>query len=63
MGRNLSLRSVYLFAHLEFGCSHKEKGFDDQTDGLMGLGGDVESLVSQTAARYGKAFSYCLPVT
>lgn len=30
-------------------------------DGLTGLGGDRESLVSQMAATYGKAFSYCLP--
>ncbi|CAM0944491.1 unnamed protein product [Alopecurus aequalis] len=49
--------------NFQFGCSHSAGGFDDQTDGLMGLGGDVESLVSQTAATYGKAFSYCLPET
>ncbi|XP_047046436.1 aspartyl protease family protein At5g10770-like [Lolium rigidum] len=47
----------------QFGCSHEADGFTDQTDGLMGLGGDVQSLVSQTAATYGKAFSYCLPAT
>jgi hypothetical protein len=29
----------------------------------MGLGGGTQSLVSQTAATYGKAFSYCLPPT
>jgi hypothetical protein len=29
----------------------------------MGLGGDVQSLVSQTAASHGNAFSYCLPAT
>ncbi|OEL38375.1 Aspartyl protease family protein [Dichanthelium oligosanthes] len=47
----------------QFGCSHMESGFDDQTDGLMGLGGGVQSLVSQTAGTFGKAFSYCLPPT
>uniref|UniRef100_A0ACD5Z6K2 Uncharacterized protein n=1 Tax=Avena sativa TaxID=4498 RepID=A0ACD5Z6K2_AVESA len=47
----------------QFGCSQAEAGFGDKTDGLMGLGGDTESLVSQTAATYGKAFTYCLPPT
>ncbi|KAM3225454.1 hypothetical protein ACQJBY_058290 [Aegilops geniculata] len=45
----------------QFGCSRVEEGFGDKTDGLMGLGGDAQSLISQTAATYGKAFSYCLP--
>lgn len=47
----------------QFGCSRVEEGFGDKTDGLMGLGGDAPSLVSQTAATYGKAFSYCLPAS
>ncbi|KAL6633652.1 hypothetical protein ACP70R_026323 [Stipagrostis hirtigluma subsp. patula] len=47
----------------QFGCSHSESGFSDQTDGLMGLGGGAQSLVSQTAGTFGKAFSYCLPPT
>lgn len=47
----------------QFGCSRVEEGFGDKTDGLMGLGGDAQSLVSQTAATYGKAFSYCLPAS
>ncbi|TVU28101.1 hypothetical protein EJB05_19610, partial [Eragrostis curvula] len=45
----------------QFGCSNVESGFNDQTDGLMGLGGGAQSLVSQTAGTFGKAFSYCLP--
>ncbi|KAF7090732.1 hypothetical protein CFC21_093437 [Triticum aestivum] len=45
----------------QFGCSRVEEGFGDKTDGLMGLGGDAQSLISQTAATYGRAFSYCLP--
>ncbi|KAL6909697.1 hypothetical protein ACP4OV_001356 [Aristida adscensionis] len=44
-----------------FGCSRNAAGFVGRLDGLMGLGGDRESLVSQTAATYGRAFSYCLP--
>ncbi|KAK1619775.1 hypothetical protein QYE76_025292 [Lolium multiflorum] len=59
----LALTTSETVANFNFGCSHKEEGFDDKTDGLMGLGGDAESLVSQTAATYGKAFSYCLPET
>jgi len=47
----------------QFGCSRVEEGFTDKTDGLMGLGGDAQSLVSQTATTYGKAFSYCLPAS
>jgi len=48
----------------QFGCSHSESGgFNDQTDGLMGLGGGAQSLASQTAGTFGKAFSYCLPPT
>ncbi|CAM0944490.1 unnamed protein product [Alopecurus aequalis] len=59
----LSLTASETVADFQFGCSHAENGFTDKTDGLMGLGGDTQSLVSQTAAKYGKAFSYCLPPT
>ncbi|CAL5051288.1 unnamed protein product [Urochloa decumbens] len=52
------------FNNFQFGCSNAESGFnDDQTDGLMGLGGGAQSLVSQTAGTFGSAFSYCLPPT
>ncbi|KAM0859459.1 hypothetical protein ACQ4PT_047176 [Festuca glaucescens] len=57
----LALTDAETVSGFQFGCSHEVGGFTDQTDGLMGLGGDVQSLVSQTAATYGKAFSYCLP--
>ncbi|TVU28768.1 hypothetical protein EJB05_20301, partial [Eragrostis curvula] len=49
--------------NFQFGCSHVESGFDDLTDGLMGLGGGPQSLVSQTTGTFGKAFSYCLPAS
>ncbi|EEE54965.1 hypothetical protein OsJ_02555 [Oryza sativa Japonica Group] len=44
----------------QFGCSHAElgAGMDDKTDGLIGLGGDAQSLVSQTAARSKKVPTY-----
>jgi hypothetical protein len=47
----------------QFGCSHKERGFDGLADGLMGLGGGAQSLASQTAGAFGSTFSYCLPPT
>ncbi|CAL5019268.1 unnamed protein product [Urochloa decumbens] len=50
-------------SNFQFGCSNVESGFNDQTDGLMGLGGGAQSLVSQTAGTFGSAFSYCLPPT
>ncbi|TKW41286.1 hypothetical protein SEVIR_1G305000v4 [Setaria viridis] len=49
--------------NFQFGCNQVESGFDDQTAGLMGLGGGPQSLVTQTAGTFGKAFSYCLPRT
>ncbi|KAF0898586.1 hypothetical protein E2562_008171 [Oryza meyeriana var. granulata] len=59
----LTLSGSGAIKSFQFGCSHAESGFKDQTDGLMGLGGGAQSLVSQTAATYGKSFSYCLPPT
>lgn len=43
-----------------FGCSHSEPGFSDpdRTDGILGIGGGAQSLVSQIRRR---VFSYCLP--
>ncbi|KAG2609024.1 aspartyl protease family protein At5g10770-like isoform X1 [Panicum virgatum] len=54
----------------KFGCSHGESddqggssssNSDNTTAGVMALGGGPESLVSQAAANYGNAFSYCIP--
>ncbi|KAF8729605.1 hypothetical protein HU200_017553 [Digitaria exilis] len=59
----LALGSSNTVRSFQFGCSQAESGFDDQTDGLMGLGGGAQSLASQTAGTYGTAFSYCLPAT
>ncbi|GJN22060.1 hypothetical protein PR202_gb09591 [Eleusine coracana subsp. coracana] len=60
----LTLGSDDVVESFQFGCSHVESGFDDDlSDGLMGLGGGTQSLVSQTAGTFGNAFSYCLPPT
>ncbi|KAL0330903.1 UNVERIFIED_CONTAM: Aspartyl protease family protein [Sesamum angustifolium] len=37
------------------------QGLFGKTAGLLGLGRDPLSIVSQTAQKYGKYFSYCLP--
>ena len=49
----------------QFGCSQAETGssFDARSSGIVALGGGGESLVSQTAASHGNAFSYCVPPT
>ncbi|CAO2040902.1 unnamed protein product [Urochloa humidicola] len=44
-----------------FGCGHAQTGLFTGIDGLLGLGRLGVSLVGQTAAAYGGAFSYCLP--
>jgi hypothetical protein len=45
-----------------FGCSRIGSGFEvEKIAGLIGLGGGAQSLVAQTAATFGPAFSYCLP--
>ncbi|VAI80460.1 unnamed protein product [Triticum turgidum subsp. durum] len=54
-------------SNFQFGCSQSESGLllndQDQTAGLIGLGGGAQSLATQTAGTFGKAFSYCLPPT
>ncbi|GAV77593.1 Asp domain-containing protein [Cephalotus follicularis] len=46
---------------IEFGCGENNQGLFVGQAGLMGLGPDKLSIVSQTASKYGKIFSYCLP--
>ncbi|GER34223.1 eukaryotic aspartyl protease family protein [Striga asiatica] len=44
-----------------FGCGQLNSGSMGRTDGLLGLGRANSSIVSQTAEKYKKQFSYCLP--
>ncbi|CAI9093886.1 OLC1v1029478C1 [Oldenlandia corymbosa var. corymbosa] len=44
-----------------FGCGQDNRGLFGRTAGLLGLGRSQISLVSQTARKYGRVFSYCLP--
>lgn len=58
----LTLDASNAVSGFKFGCSHAEQGsFDARAAGIMALGGGPESLLSQTASRYGNAFSYCIP--
>ncbi|PAN24551.1 hypothetical protein PAHAL_4G232500 [Panicum hallii] len=57
----LTLRPGVAVRNFSFGCGLRQRGTFDKYDGLLGLGGAPESLVSQTAGTYGGAFSYCLP--
>lgn len=44
-----------------FGCGQSNHGLFGGTSGLMGLGRNELSLVSQTLTQFGGFFSYCLP--
>ncbi|XP_037458275.1 aspartyl protease family protein At5g10770-like [Triticum dicoccoides] len=57
----LTLNAGVSVSNFSFGCGSNQHGPYDKFDGLLGLGGAPESLVSQTSSVYGGAFSYCLP--
>ncbi|CAI9755590.1 unnamed protein product [Fraxinus pennsylvanica] len=44
-----------------YGCGQNNQGLFGNTAGILGLGQDALSIVSQTEQKYGKYFSYCLP--
>ncbi|XP_039174023.1 aspartyl protease family protein At5g10770 isoform X2 [Eucalyptus grandis] len=57
----LTLTPTEAIDNFEFGCGQNNQGLFGRTAGLMGLSNDNISIVEQTAAKYGKYFSYCLP--
>lgn len=60
----LTFDATHAVSNFQFGCSHAEQGsFDNRAAGIMALGGGPESLLAQTASRWGNAFSYCIPPT
>ncbi|GJR85743.1 aspartyl protease family protein-like protein [Tanacetum coccineum] len=59
----LTLTSKDVIGNFYFGCGQDNEGLFRGAAGLMGLGRDKLSLVSQAAKKYGKVFSYCLPST
>ncbi|KAK9159265.1 hypothetical protein Scep_005839 [Stephania cephalantha] len=50
-----------VFPNFYFGCGQNNQGLFGKAAGLLGLGRNSLSFVSQTATKYGNAFSYCLP--
>nr|CAD1822915.1 unnamed protein product [Ananas comosus var. bracteatus] len=59
----LTLTPADVIPKFKFGCGEKNRGLFGQTAGLLGLGREQVSLVSQTYQRYGGKFAYCLPST
>ncbi|KAH7841247.1 hypothetical protein Vadar_027549 [Vaccinium darrowii] len=57
----LTLIPSDVFPNFAFGCGLKNVGLFQGAAGLLGLGRNALSLVGQTASKYGKYFSYCLP--
>ncbi|PIN13926.1 Aspartyl protease [Handroanthus impetiginosus] len=51
------------FPNFLFGCGQDNEGLFGKTAGILGLGRNPISVISQTAQKYGKYFSYCLPST
>ncbi|KAL3844059.1 hypothetical protein ACJIZ3_001462 [Penstemon smallii] len=59
----LTISATDVIPNFLFGCGQNNQGLFGNTAGLIGLGRDTLSIVSQTAQKYGKYFSYCLPST
>ncbi|KAG6436510.1 hypothetical protein SASPL_101411 [Salvia splendens] len=59
----LTISAADVFPSFLFGCGQNNQGLFGNTAGLLGVGRNALSIVSQTAPKYGKYFSYCLPST
>ncbi|KAI4380194.1 hypothetical protein MLD38_006413 [Melastoma candidum] len=57
----LTLLPRDVIKHFQFGCGQDNGGRIGRTDGIIGLGRSWISLVEQSASKYGRYFSYCLP--
>ncbi|KAF8023299.1 hypothetical protein BT93_F0714 [Corymbia citriodora subsp. variegata] len=57
----LTIAPTEVIDKFEFGCGQNNQGLFRGAAGLIGLSKDKISIVEQTAAKYGKYFSYCLP--
>ncbi|KAJ9702808.1 hypothetical protein PVL29_004512 [Vitis rotundifolia] len=58
----LILEPSDVFPKFQFGCGINSTGdFGSGVDGVLGLGQGQLSTVSQTASKFKKVFSYCLP--
>ncbi|KAL0016569.1 hypothetical protein SO802_003638 [Lithocarpus litseifolius] len=59
----LTLKSRDVFNNFLFGCGQNNQGLFSGAAGLLGLGRGPLSLIQQTATKYNRVFSYCLPST
>ncbi|KAF7815881.1 aspartyl protease family protein [Senna tora] len=59
----LTVSSSDVVSNFLFGCGQNNRGLFGATAGLLGLGRHSISFVQQTAQKYRKIFSYCLPST
>ncbi|TQE11234.1 hypothetical protein C1H46_003240 [Malus baccata] len=59
----LTLTSTDVFNGFVFGCGQNNQGLFRGIAGLLDLGRSKISLVEQTAQKYNRFFSYCLPST
>lgn len=59
----LTLTPTDVIPDFLFGCGQQNEGLFGNAAGLLGLSQDPSSLVLQTAQKYNKIFSYCLPST
>ncbi|CAL8995949.1 unnamed protein product [Prunus brigantina] len=59
----LALTPTDVFEGFLFGCGLDNEGLFSGSAGLLGLGRSYTSLVEQTANKYNRFFSYCLPST
>ncbi|KAJ6732189.1 ASPARTYL PROTEASES [Salix purpurea] len=57
----LTLTPTEAFNNIYFGCGQNNQGLFGGSAGILGLGRHKLSVVSQTAQKYNKIFSYCLP--
>ncbi|KAG1327339.1 Aspartyl protease family protein [Cocos nucifera] len=59
----LTLTASDVLPNFLFGCGDQSNGLFGKAAGLLGLGRQPVSLVSQSKSKYGGVFSYCLPST
>ncbi|XP_062099553.1 aspartyl protease family protein At5g10770-like [Humulus lupulus] len=59
----LTLSSSAVIDNVLFGCGQNNQGLFGGSAGLLGLGRNKLSIVEQTAQKYNRYFSYCLPST
>ncbi|GMN45586.1 hypothetical protein TIFTF001_014776 [Ficus carica] len=57
----LTLSSYDVISNFLYGCGQNNQGLFGGSAGLLGLGRDNISIVEQTANKYNRLFSYCLP--